>query len=299
MAKVKIERGFGIIPNELIYDPKISLSAKWLYGFIHAKPDDWDFSVERIANECKESINTIRAYMKELEKNWWLERRKFKNDKWQWDVEYSLFAKPKTENHHQKTTHGELVAEDEEKTENHHQKTVDGKLANNKINNKKYNNISKDILLQQADENSLNFSSYQEIEISETTETTETEKEKSSAKKEKVATAEIVKAEYGDKEINEIIAAITDVHGTCDGTATEQRRFWYLLKNKISKIQWFDGDFYKFIRFICENSSMYNVAKTSSPKHIYYNLTALISAIKKEFSQAQNHNHNLPKNRIW
>lgn len=123
------------------------------------------------------------------------------------------------------TAHGFETEISEENSENHMPLSVDGEGANNKINNKKYNNISKDILLQQADENSLNFSSYSEIEISETTEITETEKEKSSAKKEKVVTAEIVKSEYGDEEINQIIAAITDVHGTCDGTTSEQRRF--------------------------------------------------------------------------
>ena len=67
-------------------------------------------------------------------------------------MEYTLFAKPKTENHNQKTTHGEAVAVDDENIENNNQKTVDGKLVDYKRNiTKKDINISKDILIQNSE----------------------------------------------------------------------------------------------------------------------------------------------------
>ncbi|NDK08268.1 hypothetical protein EOM39_03385 [Candidatus Gracilibacteria bacterium] len=85
---------------------------------------------------------------------------------------------------------------------------------------------------------------------------------------------------FGNEEINDIIKAIKDNHGLVDGPIQEQRRYGKLLRDKISKLDNFNGDFYHFIDFIIKNSDEYRVGKTTSPKKIYYSLAELIANIK-------------------
>lgn len=87
---------------------------------------------------------------------------------------------------------------------------------------------------------------------------------------------------YWDPDIDAIIKAISDFHGTCDGTQAEQRKYGKHLKNKIAKIKGFDGNFSRFIQKICEKTSKFHITKTTSPKAFYENLGVLISAIKSQ-----------------
>lgn len=99
MAKLFIENRYGIIPNEILYNKDISLEAKGLFGFIQAKPNEWNFSAERIANETKNSLYTVRKTLKELELLGYLIRKKNKNSLGHWETEYHLFSTPQiTEN---------------------------------------------------------------------------------------------------------------------------------------------------------------------------------------------------------
>lgn len=193
MAKVIIEREFGMIPNDLLYNTEMSLASKGLYGFIYAKPDDWDFSVERISAELKEGEKAVNNAIKELEKFGWLSRNKFKNSKGRWEVEYTLHARAQnTENHIPSTTPPQGRVENEENEKNHTPSTRGGQGRNNKKYNKKYNNISSlrsDILFPQNEfadetlENESDFCGTRETEISvlenpetKTPETTQTPK---------------------------------------------------------------------------------------------------------------------------
>jgi hypothetical protein len=91
MAKLKILNRYATIPNQLLNDKSISLKAKGMYAFIQSKPDDWDFSAEKISNQLKEGLPTVQSALKELEQNGYLHRFRFQNDKGYWDVEYELF----------------------------------------------------------------------------------------------------------------------------------------------------------------------------------------------------------------
>lgn len=88
--KIQIERSFSVIPNGLLFDSKLSMKAKGIWAYIHAKPDGWDFSAERIAKECTEGKDSIRSGLSELEKYWYLERIQKKNAYWHWEYEYIL-----------------------------------------------------------------------------------------------------------------------------------------------------------------------------------------------------------------
>lgn len=97
MAKLKIESQFGLAPNSLVYNEKISLAAKGLYVYIQAKPQDWLFSAERITIETNDSLYAVKKTLRELEEFGYLTRTKFKDEKGRWDIQYILHLKPTVE----------------------------------------------------------------------------------------------------------------------------------------------------------------------------------------------------------
>jgi len=94
MALIKIQRFFGAVPNDLLNNPDISFKAKGLYAYLNSKPDNWDFSVESIAAQVKEGIDSVRGGIHELEKFGYLKRIKHQNEKGYWEVDYMLFEVP-------------------------------------------------------------------------------------------------------------------------------------------------------------------------------------------------------------
>jgi hypothetical protein len=97
MALIKIQRFFGAVPNDLLNDPEISFKAKGLYAYLNSKPDNWDFSVEGIASQVKDGVDSVRTGIHELEKSGYLKRVKHQNEKGFWDVDYMLFECPTDE----------------------------------------------------------------------------------------------------------------------------------------------------------------------------------------------------------
>lgn len=95
----KEETGFAQIKNELLSDADLSLKAKGLYAYLYSKPDDWDFSSERITLDTKDGIDAVKSGLKELERAGYLVRMRTKTGK----VNYCIFCstkrkKPKVEN---------------------------------------------------------------------------------------------------------------------------------------------------------------------------------------------------------
>ncbi len=97
MALLKIQRFFGAVPNELLNNPDISFKAKGLFAYLNSKPDNWDFSVEGIASQVKEGIDSVRAGIHELESFGYLKRIKHQNEKGFWEIDYMLFEYPMKE----------------------------------------------------------------------------------------------------------------------------------------------------------------------------------------------------------
>ena len=94
MWKLIIKERFWIAPNALLYDKNISFKAKWLYVYLQSKPDWWNFSADRIKLETQDWRDAVRSWLQELEHNGYLNRRKNKNDKWQWEYNYELHSTP-------------------------------------------------------------------------------------------------------------------------------------------------------------------------------------------------------------
>lgn len=86
------------IPRSLIFDKTISDRARFVFCYMAAKPDGWDFYLEPMAKEIGYSTDTLRKYINELVSNGWLTKgiqsRTEKNTFGA--VEYTLHAKKRS-----------------------------------------------------------------------------------------------------------------------------------------------------------------------------------------------------------
>ena len=81
MAKVINEnKGNEIIPRALIFDTRLSDRARFVYCYMSAKPEGWDFIMEPMAKELGYSVDTLRKYLKELMDYGWITRGEQKHD---------------------------------------------------------------------------------------------------------------------------------------------------------------------------------------------------------------------------
>lgn len=88
---------FGIVPNELLNNNAISMKAKGLFAFMQSKPEGWNFSVEKIVFQCKESKLSISDALRELENFGFLVRKKQQTGKG-FIVSYHLYFEAISEN---------------------------------------------------------------------------------------------------------------------------------------------------------------------------------------------------------
>ena len=94
MGKLVIKNRFATVPNELVNSKDISLKAKGLFAYIQSKPDGWDFSAERIAQQSKEGLPAIMSALKELENFGYLKRDRYIAENGHRLVQYTLFDQP-------------------------------------------------------------------------------------------------------------------------------------------------------------------------------------------------------------
>jgi len=72
----KEDVGFAQIKNEVLTDANLSLKAKGLFAYLYSKPNDWDFSGDRMADENLDGRKSIYSALKELEQSGYLTRTK-------------------------------------------------------------------------------------------------------------------------------------------------------------------------------------------------------------------------------
>lgn len=99
------------IPRKMIFDSTISDRARFVFCFMAAKPDNWDFYLKPMAKEIGYSEETLRKYINELVSNGWITKGKqvANIDGTFGAVEYTLHKKKScTENTEtEKVRHGE------------------------------------------------------------------------------------------------------------------------------------------------------------------------------------------------
>ena len=70
----KYSVNFTQVSNVVLTDKNISLSAKGIYAYLFSKPDGWNFFLDIMQKELKESKSQIRAAIAELIKNGYIKR---------------------------------------------------------------------------------------------------------------------------------------------------------------------------------------------------------------------------------
>lgn len=100
MARIKKIRikGFTIIDNDIINDPRMHLKALGLFTYMWSKPDDWQFYISEIASHFKDGESAVSSAMKELMKLGYLKRTQNRKDGKFSTYDYILQETPKPEN---------------------------------------------------------------------------------------------------------------------------------------------------------------------------------------------------------
>jgi hypothetical protein len=87
---------FQPIPRDLIQDCGLSAQARFIYAYMAAKPEGWEFWQDVMSREVKMSIDTLRKYLYELRDAGWLEIGKQGNGGRFGAAQYTLKALPCT-----------------------------------------------------------------------------------------------------------------------------------------------------------------------------------------------------------
>jgi len=82
----KLKHPYGYVANSIINDKTLSYNAKGIYLYILSKPDEWDFSHKRIAQDSITSEYSVRKAIKELEDANLLTRTKLSNGRVMYQV---------------------------------------------------------------------------------------------------------------------------------------------------------------------------------------------------------------------
>ncbi len=70
----KYQTGYTLILNAVLEDNNISLRAKGMYAYLFSKPDNWQFHINTMCRELKESRGQIYSTIKELIDNGLIKR---------------------------------------------------------------------------------------------------------------------------------------------------------------------------------------------------------------------------------
>lgn len=85
---------FQPIPRDLIQDCGLSAQARFIYAYMAAKPEGWEFWQDVMAREVGMGVATLRKYLYELRDAGWLEIGNQKNERGFGAVQYVLKAIP-------------------------------------------------------------------------------------------------------------------------------------------------------------------------------------------------------------
>ena len=93
--KIRCEKDFMAIHNNIFKDKTISLKAKGLLAFMMSVPPDWDYSLAGLAACNKDGLVSVRSALQELEDNFYVKLTKVRNEKGQIvDMRYDVSDEP-------------------------------------------------------------------------------------------------------------------------------------------------------------------------------------------------------------
>lgn len=94
MAKQTVENiPFTQVANVVLNDKTLSMKAKGMYAYLFSKPNDWEFSSERIQRDFPDGIDAVLSALKELVKVGYLQRMKRPDGKCDYHLVHTLNGK--------------------------------------------------------------------------------------------------------------------------------------------------------------------------------------------------------------
>lgn len=84
---------FTQVPNGLLYNPDISFKAKGIWAYMSAKPEGWNFSADRIAEETKEERRSILSGLRELSDNGYITAKKLGSGRIEYTLHWEVVSK--------------------------------------------------------------------------------------------------------------------------------------------------------------------------------------------------------------
>lgn len=88
LIKKRQEVNFTQVSNEVLRNDQMSLKLKGLFAYLWSKPENWDFSSERVAQENKDEVKSIQRALKELESFGYLIRTKLPDGKMIYELDF-------------------------------------------------------------------------------------------------------------------------------------------------------------------------------------------------------------------
>lgn len=104
--KVHATRGYTVMSNHHLRNPKLSLKAKGIMSVMLSLPDNWDFSKAGLIKICKEGRTVVENALAELKAAGYLVIEE-KREKGRFYYAYSIYEKPHTENPYTEKPHTE------------------------------------------------------------------------------------------------------------------------------------------------------------------------------------------------
>ena len=154
--KLRCEKDFMAIHNNIFKDKTISLKAKGLLAFMMSVPPDWDYSLTGLAACNKDGLVSVRSALQELEDNFYVKLTKVRNEKGQIvDMQYDVSDEPVFGNRIEEKPFLENPKADNPKTEkplSENRTQLNTKELNTKELNTKELNTKIDIVPEQEQE---------------------------------------------------------------------------------------------------------------------------------------------------
>ena len=96
--RVEKARGYTVMSNHHLRNHALSLKAKGLLSQMLSLPEDWDYTLQGLAQINKESIDAIREAVRELERAGYIERSRERDERGCLrGTVYTLYEQPHTE----------------------------------------------------------------------------------------------------------------------------------------------------------------------------------------------------------
>ena len=96
--RVEKNKGYTVMSNHHLRNHALSLKAKGLLSQMLSLPDDWDYTLQGLAQINKESIDAIREAVRELERAGYIERSRERDERGCLrGTVYTIYEQPRTE----------------------------------------------------------------------------------------------------------------------------------------------------------------------------------------------------------